>query len=55
MINSVFDEFEKSPISHLTHRGPVTQYCGGSILCKIPIFFTMKEFPQIWDAVILWK
>ena len=31
----------------LTHRGPVTQYCGGSILCKNPIFFTMKEFLQI--------
>ena len=31
----------------LTHRGPVTQYCGGSILCKNPVFFTMKEFPQI--------
>ena len=31
----------------LTHRGPVTQYGGGSILCKNPIFFTMKEFPQI--------
>ena len=31
----------------LTHRGPVTQYCGGSILCKNPIFFTMKKFPRI--------
>ena len=31
----------------LTHRGPVTHYCGGSILCKNPLFFTMKEFPQI--------
>ena len=31
----------------LTHRGPVTQYCGGSISCKNPIFFTMKEVPQI--------
>ena len=31
----------------LTHRGPVTQYCGGSILCKNPIFFAMKEFPQV--------
>ena len=39
----------------LTHRGPVTQYGGGSILCKNPIFFTMKEFPQIQDAVIFWK
>ena len=39
----------------LTHRGPVTQYCGGSILCKNPIFFTMKEFPQIEDAVIFLK
>ena len=39
----------------LTHHGPVTQYCGGSILCKIPIFFIMKEFPQIFDAVIFWK
>ena len=26
---------------------PVTQYGGGSTLCKNPIFFTMKEFPQI--------
>ena len=34
-------------IIELTHRGPVTQYGGGSILCKTPIFFTMKEFPQI--------
>ena len=40
--------FEKSPISQLTHHGPVTQYCGGSILCKNPIFFIMKEFPQIF-------
>ena len=47
--------FEKSPISQLTHHGPVTQYCGGSILCKNPIFFIMKEFPQIFDAVIFWK
>ena len=47
--------FEKSPISHLTHRDPVTQYCAGSILCKKPIFFIMKEFPQISDAVIIWK
>ena len=31
----------------LTDHGPVTQYCGGSIFCKNPIFFTMKEFPQI--------
>ena len=44
--------FEKSPISQLTHHGPVTQYCGGSTLCKNPIFFIMKEFPQIFDAVI---
>ena len=39
------------PLTHwsafLTHRGPVTQYCDGSILCKNPIFFTIKEFPQI--------
>ena len=34
-------------LTMLTHRGPVTQYCGGSILCKNSIFFTMKEFPQI--------
>ena len=34
-------------LNTLTHRGPVTQYCGGSILCKNPIFFTMKEIPQI--------
>ena len=39
----------------LTHHGPVTQYCGASILCKNPIFFIMKEFPQIFDAVIFWK
>ena len=32
---------------NLTHRGPVTQYGGGNILCKNPLFFTMKEFPQI--------
>ena len=29
-------------VSPLNHRGPVTQYSGGSILCKNPIFFTMK-------------
>ena len=48
--------FKSSGFSHtskylliidLTHRDPVTQYCGGSILRKTPIFFTMKEFPQI--------
>ena len=33
--------------SSLTHCGPATQYFGGSMLCKIPIFFTMKELPQI--------
>ena len=27
----------------LTHCGPVTQYCGGKILCKNPKFFTIKE------------
>ena len=32
------------PLMLLTHCGPVMQYCGGSILCKNPIFFTMKEF-----------
>ena len=31
----------------LTHCGRVTQYDDGSMLCKNPIFFTMKEFPQI--------
>ena len=31
----------------LTRCGPVTKYGGGSMLCKNPIFFTMKEFPQI--------
>ena len=32
----------------LTHRGPVTQYCGGSILCKNPIFslyFSLWRIP----------
>ena len=38
---------DREAIDSLTHRGPVTHYCGGSILCKNPIFFTMKEFPQI--------
>ena len=52
MITVFLMSFEKSPISQLTHHGPVTQYCGGSILCKNPIFFIMKEFPQIFDAVI---
>ena len=31
----------------LTHCGRVTQYGDGSMLCKSPILFTMKEFPQI--------
>ena len=31
----------REPRGELTHRGPVTQYCGGSILCRNPIFFTM--------------
>ena len=31
----------------LIHCGRVTQYGDGSMLCKTPIFFTMKEFPQI--------
>ena len=38
----------KNPVSKgLTHCGRVTQYGDGSMLCKTPIFFTMKEFPQI--------
>ena len=36
----------------LTHCGRVTQYGDCSMLCKNPIFFTMKEFPQIQDSVI---
>ena len=32
-----------------------TQYGDGSMLCKNPIFFTMKEFPQISDDVIFLK
>ena len=39
----------------LTHCGQVTQYGDGSMLYKKPIFFTMKEFPQIKDSVILFK
>ena len=31
----------------LTHCGRVTPYGDGSMLCKNPIFFTTKEFPQI--------
>ena len=31
----------------LTHCGRVTHYGDGSMLCKNPIFFIMKEFPQI--------
>ena len=42
-------------IIEFNHRGPVTQYSGGSILCKNLIFFTMKEFPQIQNAVICLK
>ena len=36
-------------ITHLslTHCGRVTHYGDGSMLCKNPIFFIMKEFPQI--------
>ena len=30
----------------LTHRGPVTQYCGGSMLCKNPIFSLLKNSPK---------
>ena len=33
----------------------MTHYGDGSMLCKSPIFFTMKWFPQIWDSVIFWK
>ena len=47
MINGVFDDFLKITHLSLTHRGPVTQYCGGSMLCKNPIFFIIKELPQI--------
>ena len=36
-----------SPLLALTHWGRVTHYGDGSMLCKNPIFFTMKEFPQI--------
>ena len=32
---------------HLTHWGRVTHYGDGTMLCKTPKFFTMKEFPQI--------
>ena len=31
----------------LTHCGRVTHYGDGSMLCKNPMFFIMKEFPQI--------
>ena len=34
-------------ITHLSLKPIVTQYGGGSMLCKNPIVFTMKEFPQI--------
>ena len=34
-------------VFYLTHWGRVTHYGDGSMLCKNPIFFTMKEFPQI--------
>ena len=39
----------------LTHCGPVTQYGGGSMLCKNPVFFAMKKFTQILHAVIFLK
>ena len=35
------------PRVQLTHCGRVTHYGDGSMLCKNPIFFIMKEFPQI--------
>ena len=41
------NEIVQGCVGTYSHRGPVTQYCGGSILCKNPIFFTMKEFLQI--------
>ena len=47
MINGVFDDFWKITHLSLTHWGRVTYYGGGSMLCKNPIFFIMKEFPQI--------
>ena len=30
---------------NLTHRGPVTQYGGGSILCKKPYIFHYERIP----------
>ena len=47
MINGVFDDFWKITNLSLTHCGRVMQYGDGSMLCKNPIFFTVKEFPQI--------
>ena len=32
---------------NLSHRGPVTQYCGCSILCKTLYFSLWKNSPQI--------
>ena len=47
MINGVFDDFWKITHLSLTHCGRVTHYGDSSMLCKNPIFFIMKEFPQI--------
>ena len=44
MINGIFDDFWKFTHLSLTHWGRVTHYGDGSMLCKNPIFFTMKEF-----------
>ena len=44
-VDSIFDVFQATPL--LTHCGRVTQYGDGSMLCENPIFFIMKEFPQI--------
>ena len=54
MINSVFDEFWKSPISHLIIMAQWRIIVAAAYCVKTYIFH-YERIPQIYDAVIFWK
>ena len=51
MVSTEHDKPFREPVwlihcNCLAHCGPVTQHCGGSMLCKIPIFSLWKNSPK---------
>ena len=46
-VGSIWRSWLQYHCNRLTHCGRVTHYGDGSMLCKNPIFFIMKELPQI--------